>query len=241
MQSILRNEGSYSVSTTVSERIVDCEQGSADWLKARCGCVTSSRIADVIAKRVRGTGELADKTNLRKELVSELLTGNASDHYVSRWMKEGKEKEPLAKAEYEMRYDVEIEDVGFIYHPTIRLAGCSPDGLVGSDGMIETKCPKVETHIGYLLTDEIPEEYQPQMAWQLACADDRKWNDFVSFSPEMPKKYRLFRKRMERTPELDAIIRGMEAEACQFIEEVHAMLNRLQEWAKKADSEALAR
>jgi len=225
--------------TTVAERTVDCIQGEADWFQARLGCVTSSRVAAVIAKRKRvkegvKAEEMAVRWNMRVELAGELLSGDASQHYVSRWMEEGKEKEPLAIAEYEMRYDVEVEKVGFIYHPTIRLAGCSPDGLIGSTGMLEVKAPKVETHIGYLIEGVIPEDYQPQMLWQLACADDRQWNDFVSYCPELPKKYRIFRKRMERTAELDAIIRGMELEVKQFLTEVSDMLQKI-----NAASEAL--
>lgn len=223
---------------TVSERTVDCIQGESDWFKARLGCVSSSRIAAVIAKRKRvkegeTPKELAERYNMRVELAGELLSGNASEHFVTKWMQEGTEKQPLAIAEYEMRYDVEVEQVGFIYHPTIRLAGCSPDGLVGSDGMLEVKSPKVETHIGYLIEGGIPEEYQPQMLWQLACANDRDWNDFISYCPELPKKYRIFRKRMERTKELDSIIRGMELEVNQFIAEVEEMLAQLKARAEE--------
>lgn len=221
--------------STVAERIVHCEQGSAEWFTARLGCVTSTRIAAVTAKRMRAskgkaiTDELGCRWELKVELACELLTGNASDHYVSRWMKEGKEKEPFARAEYELLYDVEVQQIGFIYHPTIARAGSSLDGLIGDDGILEIKSPKVETHIRYLLDGIIPEEYESQMGWQLACDETRQWNDFVSYCPELPQDYRIFRKRMERTKELDAINRGRELEVIQFLSEVDKLLDRLKE------------
>jgi hypothetical protein len=86
---------------------IDCVQGSTQWFAARMGCVTSSRVADVIAKRKRVKAgekaeEMACRVNMRWELVGELITGKPTEHYVSRWMKEGKEKEPEARTEYEI-------------------------------------------------------------------------------------------------------------------------------------------
>jgi hypothetical protein len=83
------------------------------------------------------------------------------------------------------------------------MAGASPDGLVGEDGLIEIKCPRLDTHLQYLADDEIPEEYLPQMLWQLACTE-RQWIDFVSYHPDCPEPYRLFVKRLDRTKESDA-------------------------------------
>jgi len=210
---------------------IDCEQGSAEWFAARCGNVTSCRVADAIAKLKKKDGEAAVRRNLRFEIACEMLTGKNSEHYVSRWMEEGKEKEPLARCEYEVRNDVFVEQVGFVYHPTIKNAGASPDGVVGEDGMIEIKCPKVETHLEYLINGEIPEDYLPQMLWQLACCDERQWIDFVSFHPDVPEPYQLFVKRLERTEEVNCAIEGMEAEVKQFLSEVQLMISGLKDVA----------
>ena len=215
----------------VSERIVICEQGGADWFNARMGCVTSSRVADCIAKLKRKEGEAACRRDMRFEIVCEMLSGKPTEHYVSRWMKEGKEKEPLARAEYELRYGVTVEEVGFVYHPTIKYAGASPDGLIGDDGLLEIKCPKIETHLKYLIDDTIPEEYLPQMLWQLSCTDDRLWNDFVSYCPDVPEPYQLFRKRLDRTIEAQQTIAAMELEVQQFLSEVDAMLAEIRQKA----------
>jgi putative phage-type endonuclease len=214
----------------MNPNFIDCEQGSKAWFDARLGCVTSSRIADVVAKRKRGEGELQCKIDMRWELVCEFLTQKPTEHYVSRWMKEGKEKEPLARAEYEVRNEVFVEQVGFAYHASIKYAGASPDGIIGDVGLIEIKCPRIETHLQYIIDDKVPDEYLPQMIWQLGCCgDDFRWNDFVSYHPDLPELYQLFQKRLERTSEVDALIRGYNLEVECFNEQVQGVLGDLTE------------
>lgn len=216
---------------------VDVEQGSHEWFECRLGCVTSSRIADVVAKRKRvkegKPEELACRASLRWELVGEFLSGEASEHYVSKYMREGKEKEPLARGEYEAQLDLTVEQVGFVYHPEIKFAGASPDGLIYSRtepiGVIEIKCPKIETHLQYLAADVIPDDYLPQMVWQLACGPELQWADFVSYHPAMKAPYRLFRKRMPRTKEVNDVISAYELEAVQFLKEVNDQVEQLKQ------------
>lgn len=214
----------------VDSRIVICEQGSKEWFDCRLGAVTSSRIADAIAKRKRvKAGEVAEemacRRDMRFELVLERLTGKPTEHYVSCWMKEGKEKEPLARTEYEIATDCTTEQIGYVYHPTIKWAGASPDGLVGDDGLVEIKCPAIYTHLEYLLSGEIPEDYQKQMLWQMVCSE-RSWCDFVSYSPDVPEEYQLFIVRLERD---DKLISGMTLEVEQFIADVERTLTELKE------------
>ena len=213
----------------LSPNYIDCEQRSKEWFDARLGCATSSRIAHIVAKRKRGTEELACRVNLRWELVGELLTGKPTEHYVSRWMNEGKEKEPLARTEYEIRNDVAVETIGFCYHPAIKYAGASPDGLVGERGLVEFKCPTLQTHLEYLANDVIPDDYIPQLIWQLACDPDREWVDFVSFHPDMPDEYKIFQKMMHRTSEVDALIAAYNLEVEQFNSEVQAVLKTIKD------------
>jgi len=171
---------------------------------------------------------LACRTSLRWELVSELLTERAAEHFVSQWMEVGKEREPLARSEYSARHDAMVETVGFAYHPTIKYAGASPDGLV-SNGLIEIKCPKIETHLQYLIDDKIPDEYLPQMVWQLACVPDAEWNDFVSYHPDLPEDYQLFVKRLPRNKEVEQLIAYYNLEVEQFNQEVQKVLAELKE------------
>lgn len=217
---------------TLPANYLDCEQGTRPWFEARLGCVTSSRAGDCLKylSRKSKNGEKGDESaarkNLRITLLCERLTRAVPDHYVSEWMQLGKEREPLARTAYELKYEVGVETVGLAMHPTIKWAAASPDGLVGSDGLIEFKCPKQETHFQYLYAGVIPEEYRPQMLWQLSCDPDRKWNDFVSYHPEFPEEMQLFVVRMERPENL---IAAMEAEVCKFLAEVDEMMERLQD------------
>lgn len=197
------------------------EQQSAEWFEARLGRVTASRVADVVAKTKSGYS--ASRSNYMAELVAERLTGERAEGYTNAAMQWGTDQEPEARIAYEFRTDVSVETVGFIPHPTIDMSGASPDGLVGSDGLVEFKCPNTATHIETLLTGVIPGKYETQMLWQMACTD-RAWCDFASFDPRMPEEMRLFVKRIERD---DSRIAELEEEVRTFLFELDTTVRRL--------------
>lgn len=208
-------------------KIIDCEQGSEEWKRVRAGKVTASRISDMIATTKSGA-EAAGRRNYRAQLVAEILTGEPyMEGYQSAEMKWGIEQEPYAAAAYELEhsFDVPCTRVGFVIHPTIDRAGCSPDRLVGDRGMVQFKCPNTATHIEYLLAKRIPPEHEPQLWWELACTG-RDWIDFVSFDPRMPKKFRLFVARMQFVA-AEPRIRYITAEVKSFLEEVDLYVNRV--------------
>ena len=199
----------------------DHEQGSPEWLAARLGRVTASRIADMLAKTKTGWG--ASRAAYAAELVAERLTGNPAERYQNAAMKHGSETEPQAVAAYEWYQDVTAEAVGFVPHPTIPMAGASPDRLVGPDGLLECKCPNTSTHIDTLLGASVPGKYLDQMQFQMACTG-RAWCDWVSFDPRMPESMRLFVRRVLRD---DARIAEIEREATAFLAEVEATVQQL--------------
>ena len=202
-------------------KTVDFEQGSPEWLQARAGKVTASRISDVLAKIK--TGEAAARRDYRCQLVAEILTGRPQEEgYINDEMRWGTEQEPFARGAYEAAYGVLVDKVGFVLHPTIARAGASPDGVCG-EGLLEVKCPKTATHLQYLLSGEVPTKYQPQMLWQMACAGS-KWCDFVSYDPRLSDDLQLFKVRFPRD---EGRIREMEAEVSIFLDEVDAMLAKL--------------
>lgn len=190
------------------------EQGSPEWLAHRCGRLTASRVADVLAK-VK-TGESASRRNLRTELVVERLTGKKTEGFTSAAMEWGVETEPLARAAYEVATGNLVDQVAFVDHPSIEWFGCSPDGLVGDDGLIEIKCPNSATHLEYIEDDCPPKKYVIQMMAQMACTG-RKWCDFVSFDPRLPDGLQLFIVRVNTD---DKYIQMMEDEVKQFLDEV---------------------
>lgn len=207
-------------------RVLDLPQGSAEWLSARAGCVTASRIKDVIAKIK--TGEAAARRDYRAQVVAEILTGTPQENgYVNAEMQWGIDQEPMARSAYELKAKTWVQEVGFVLHPTIERAGASPDGLVGKDGLLEIKCPKTATHLQYLIDAVVPAAYEPQMMWQMACTE-RAWCDFVSFDPRLPEKMQLLVVRLKRD---DKRIAELEAEVKAFLLDVDRMLETVKRFA----------
>jgi len=197
------------------------EQGSPEWIAARLGKLTASRIADAVARTKTGWG--ASRANLMASLVAERLTGAPQDTYTNAAMQHGIDTEPQARMAYEFYRDCEVEQVGFIPHPTISMSGASPDGHIGTDGMLEIKAPNTATHIDTLLGEPIPQKYIYQMNWQMACTG-RVWCDFASFDPRMPERLRLFVQRVQRN---DDLIATLETEARAFLDELDAKVAAL--------------
>jgi putative phage-type endonuclease len=208
----------------MSVRLIDCEQGSGAWLAARAGRITASRVAEVLAYAKKG-GETQKRADYRIELVSERLSGLATEKYVTFAMKEGTRLEPQARTEYELATDVLCDQVGFAIHPAMDFSGASPDGLVGKDGGVEIKCPTRTTHIEYLMAGIVPPEYEPQMVWNMVCCE-RMWWDFVSYCPDFPEPLNMFTIRLHRD---EARIDVIDAEVRKFNAEVETTIQQLQE------------
>jgi putative phage-type endonuclease len=202
-------------------RVLDLPQGSAEWAAARAGLVTASRIDDVLAKIK--SGEAASRRDYKAQILAERLTGvPQEDGYINAEMQWGIDNEIYARGAYQVAKDIDVDPVGLILHPTIERSAASPDGVAG-EGLVEIKCPKTATHLQYLLAGEAPTKYQPQMLWQMACAEC-SWVDFVSYDPRLPERLQLFVVRFHRD---DKRIKEMETEVLAFLAEVDQMLERL--------------
>jgi len=197
------------------------EQGTDEWFAARIGKVTASRVADIIAKTK--TGYSSSRDNYMAQLICERLTNQKADGFTNAAMQWGTETEPLARLSYEVAQNVLVDEVGFVPHPRILMAGASPDGLVGDNGLLEIKCPNTATHIDTLLSETVPGKYNTQMQFQMACTD-REWCDFVSFDNRLPTELQLFVKRVPRD---NVFIRLIEGEIVQFIAELDDKINKL--------------
>lgn len=196
-------------------------QGSPEWKALRCGKVTASRVADVVARTK--TGYSASRANYLAQLIAERLTGTPAETYTNAAMQHGVDTEPEARAAYEFYQGATVEQVAFVPHPKIDQAGASPDGLVGDDGLVEIKCPNTATHLETLLGQAVPAKYSDQMQFQMACTG-RKWCDFVSYDPRMPEHMRLFVRRVERD---DKRIDFLETEVAGFLLEMAVKLAEL--------------
>jgi putative phage-type endonuclease len=199
----------------------DIIQGSPEWKALRCGKVTASRVADVVAKTKTGFSE--SRANYLAQLIAERLTGTPAETYTNAAMQHGTETEPEARDAYCFYQGVTVEQIAFVPHPKINQAGASPDGLVGADGLVEIKCPNTATHLETLLGQAVPAKYIDQMQFQMACTG-RKWCDFVSYDPRMPEHMRLFVRRVERD---DKRIDLLENEIAGFLLEMAVKLAEL--------------
>ena len=196
-------------------------QGSPEWFAARLGKVTASKVSDVVAKTKSGWG--ASRANYMAALIAERLTQTPADSFSNAAMQWGTEQEPLARVAYEFFTGRDVEQVGFVDHPTIPMTGASPDGLVGTDGLVEIKCPNTATHIDTLLDGKVPGKYVIQMQWQMACTG-RQWCDFVSFDPRMPEEMRLWIQRVDRDgPHIELL----EEDVTRFLAELNVKVGDL--------------
>lgn len=190
----------------------------AHWLNERCGKFTGSRMPDALDFRKDGKPG-AKRVALIKEILAERLTGDAVRHYVTPAMEWGLLYEDPAKAAYEARSGEFIAKCGFYDHPEIDMFGATPDGLVGSDGLVEIKCPTTVTHLDWIMERGVPEQHKPQMLAQLACTR-RKWVDFVSYDPRVREpRLQLLVARFTPKPEEIAAI---EEVAVKLLAEVDA-------------------
>lgn len=190
------------------------------------GCVTASRISDVLAKGRSGAPS-ASRNAYMAQLICERMTGLPQEQFTNDAMRWGTEQEPHARSLYEIASGTLVQVCGFIRHPRIAYAGASPDGLIGDDGLLEIKAPTTATHIEYLIGRKPPAKYLPQMAWQCICTG-RAWCNFVSFDPRMPERLQLFIAHYE--PPRD-YLREVEAEVAAFLEEVKEKVEFLSQLA----------
>ena len=199
------------------------EQRSEEWFAARCGSVTASRTADVMA--TTKTGYSASRANYMAQLITERLTQTPTEGFTSAAMLHGTETEPQARMAYELMTGEAVVETGFVPHPTIAGFGASPDGLVGSDGLIEIKCPNSATHIETLLAGKVPSKYMIQMQVQMMCCG-RDWCDFVSFDPRMPGDMNFWMQRVFADP---AMQEDISAEVIKFLGDLEMKLQQLRE------------
>ena len=199
----------------------DIEQGTDEWFAIRCGKVTASRVADIIA--TTKSGYSASRANYEAQLICEILTGKPAESFTNAAMQWGTETEPLARAQYELKTGNMVNQIGFVVHPIIEQAGASPDGLIGEDGCIEIKCPNTSTHLDTLLSQKVPSKYITQMTWQMVCTG-RKWCDFVSYDPRLPENLQLYIERIELDEDY---AKKLQNEVVMFLVEVNEKIEKL--------------
>lgn len=161
-------------------------QSSDAWHEIRKGKLTASH-ATAIGNYGKGL-----QTYVR-EIIQNMI--HYEVQYISRDMERGNELEPIARSVYEFENNVIVKEVGFITYN--KYVGCSPDGLVNDDGMVEFKARGDKAHLGLLLGDSVDSGTIWQMQAQMLISE-RKWCDFCSYNPNFKRS--LFTQRFYPDP-----------------------------------------
>lgn len=161
--------------------VLDVQQGSQDWINARLGIPTASQFGRILTAKTRKPS--ASATKYLCELVAERIIGMPTEAASSEFMLRGSALEAEAVAAYEFDNDCTTTPVGFVLDDSGRW-GCSPDRLVGDDGLLEIKCPSAAVHVAALL-GMLDEEHVAQVQGQL-WVTGRKWCDNLFYNPAMP-------------------------------------------------------
>ncbi|UNE54872.1 lambda exonuclease family protein [Bartonella machadoae] len=201
------------------------DQRTAEWFQARLGKVTASNVYNILSRTAKGlpTSKYED---YKIKLMTERLTGEISQSYITPSMQWGIEHEEDALKEYEFIYDADVIKCGFIPHPTIEMAGASPDGLIGEDGLVEVKCPQSTTHLRFFMYDEIKPEYIAQMQFQMACTG-RKWCHFISYNPQFVGRSTGLRMKVKRIHRDDEQIEQLTKAVEVFLAEIEQDMEQI--------------
>lgn len=197
-------------------KIIDVEQGTPEWFKARAGIPTASQFATVMASG-RGGGDSKTRRKYLLTLAGERLTGECVEGFANGHMERGKVMEAEARDLYCFHTDHKLTRVGFVVNETHR-AGVSPDSLIGNDGMLEVKTKLPHLQLEALIDNRLPPEHKAQCQGALWIAE-RQWLDFVSYWPKLP----LLRIRVERE---EPYIAAMKVAVQEFNEELDALVER---------------
>lgn len=168
----------------------DIEQGTTEWLALRCGILTASEMRLIMTPTLSPASNDNERAHMF-ELLAQRITGHTEPKYVSDDMLRGHEDEIDARIRYAEHY-LPVTECGFVTRDLGGyVVGYSPDGLVGSDGLIECKSRRQKYQVETILSDEVPAEYMLQIQTGLLVTE-RDWLDFVSYSAGLP----MFVKRV---------------------------------------------
>lgn len=186
------------------------EQNTPEWLLERLGVPSASMFSKIITSTGKPSTSARGYMN---QLLAEFYVGQPVDQVEANyWMTRGTELEDEARDLFQLITEKEVKEVGFCFKDDKKQVGCSPDGLIDKDGLLEIKAPKASTLIGYMLSGKLPAEYKPQVQGQLFVTD-KQYCQFMAYHPDLPP----FLIRAERD---DRYIKLMEEHLDDFIEEM---------------------
>jgi hypothetical protein len=204
----------------------DLIQGSEEWHAARCGILTASDMKLIITPTLKAASNDKERAHVY-ELAAQRISRYVEPTYIGDDMLRGKDDELLARALYAKHY-APVADMGFITNDKWGfIIGCSPDGLVGDDGMIECKSRRQKYQIETIAKGEMPNDFAMQVQTALLVTE-RAWCDFVSYSGGLPMfKVRVF-------PD-EGIQRAIIQAAVAFEDRVTAAVSAFRLWTENTD------
>ena len=202
-------------------KIIECEQNSPEWLRARMGLPTASEFKTLLGIKKDARDKVTRQIYMRK-LAGEIITGEPMEHWSNEHMQRGHDMEAEARDFYAFVNDIEPQRVGFIVNGP---KGCSPDSLIGTNGMLEIKTKLPHLMIECLERDDFPPEHKAQCQGALWVAE-REWIDLKCYWPKMPD----YTVRAHRD---EPYIKELEKAVDQFNHELHAMVERTRRYGER--------
>ena len=201
----------------------DIQQNNDEWLDHRIGKVTGSSIGKIMANYGRAFGEPAKK--LAVNIAVERVTGKRieTDNYTNAHMERGHEEEPIARMLYEDTFFIDVGNGGFYDNGK---TGCSPDGIVGSNGLVEIKSVIPTTHYKTVKRGGFDPVYKWQYFFNIREAE-ADWLDFISYCSAYPKNKRLYVYRIakesigEELKQIETRLAEFECFVSGIIKEIH--------------------
>ena len=198
----------------------DVKQGTPEWFALRMGIPTASEFDSLITPLWKARTGDGVQTYLYQKLCERMI-GAAADAFAGSFaMNNGVVLEMEARPYYAFTREVDVQTVGFCTTDDGAI-GCSPDGLVGTDGGLEIKCPEPATHLKYLLEGEVPKQYLAQVHGSMLVTG-RAWWDFMSYSRQFPPL-------VVRVNRDEAIQKALRESLDAFLGKFHAALAKLTE------------
>lgn len=198
----------------------DIEQGSVDWCILRSGKVTASEMDALVSPlgKVR-TGE-GVSTYLNQKLC-EIWTGGPLIALQGVFdVDQGRLLEERARPAFTIHTGIEVHQVSFIETDNGR-AGCSPDAMISDKSGVEIKCPRMDTHVGYLLAGELPKQYVAQVQSSMLVTGFATWH-FFSYNRQLPPLHLVIERDEDYQEALqeavDAFLARLDAAMARLIE-----------------------
>lgn len=170
----------------------DIEQNTDLWLDLRIAKLTGSDCSKIMANYPKAFGDPAKKVAIR--IAREQVTGKRSltQSFSNSHTERGHEQEPVARSLYEEQRFVTVSNGGFFDNGQ---TGCSPDGLVYHNGVIEIKSVIDTAQFANIKRGGIDPAYKWQVMFNL-METGRTWLDFISYCADFPEQTKIFSHRV---------------------------------------------